>query len=110
MMLLKILGLFFLGHTVNWMQVCAPKLPVLKDHFWLTLVSLSILCGLLFVKGFTLGLDDYGSFQLRIVSFVAGTVVYPVLGSLFLNEPLMTLKNFISIVLCSFIIAVQIKL
>jgi hypothetical protein len=109
-MILKMFLLFLLGHSVNWLQVCAPKLPILKDYFWTTLVTLSVITGWVFLKGFTIGLESHTSFEVRIVSFVSGTIVYPVLGSIFLGEPLVNIKNLISVVLCVTIIMVQIKL
>ena len=109
--LLQFILFLTIGHAFVWTQ-CNGQLiwKPFKDNIW-AVCLMGFPLSYLFVRATRIGYDifDEKLWAVKLIGFSVGTIVFFIMTLIFLGESI-TLKTFVSLLLCVAIILVQITL
>ena len=101
--------LFTLGQVVAWFQSNTVLLgKSFSEHYILISLILGPITAVLFAQGTKIMYQELGSLWIiRFLGFSIGYIIFIPLTWYFLGEPIITLRNVVSLLLCAALMAVQ---
>ena len=101
------IGILCLAQFLTWFQFFGQARWKVLHNLWLV-IGIGIPVTILYFYATRIGMEGFGqAWPVRISQFVCGIIIFTAMSSFYLGEGL-TNKNIVSLILCFFLIFIQI--